>query len=46
MTSIDRRSLLARGALGGAALTLTGGAALASIGADVELLEHGEGAGV
>jgi hypothetical protein len=42
MTSIDRRSLLTRGALGGAALTLTSGAAFASTGEDAELLEHGE----
>jgi hypothetical protein len=34
--------LLTRGAIGGAALTLTSAAALASIGEDAELLEHGE----
>jgi len=38
MTSIDRRSLLRRGAIGGAALALTSGAALASVGEDAELL--------
>ena len=37
MTNIDRRALLTRGAIGGAALTLTSGAALASVGEDAEL---------
>jgi hypothetical protein len=43
MTNIDRRSLLTRGAIGGAALTLTGGAALASIGDDAEVIRLGNG---
>jgi hypothetical protein len=42
MTSIDRRMLLTRGAIGAAALTLTSAAALASVGEDAGLLEHGE----
>jgi hypothetical protein len=42
MTSIDRRSLLMRGAIGGAALTLTSGVAFASVGEDAKLVEHGE----
>ena len=42
MTSIDRRVLLTHGAIGGAALTLTSAAALASVGEDAGLLEHGE----
>jgi hypothetical protein len=38
MTSIDRRMLLTRGAIGGAVLTLTSGAAFALTGEDAELL--------
>jgi hypothetical protein len=43
MTSIDRRMLLTRGAIGSAALTLTGGAALASVGEDAEVIRLGNG---
>ena len=41
MTSIDRRMLLTRGAIGGAALTLTSGAALASVSEDAEVIRRG-----
>ena len=43
MTSIDRRRLLTRGAIGGAALTLTSAAALASVGEDAEVIRLGNG---
>ena len=44
MTSIDRRMLLTRGAIGGAALTLTSGAALASVSEDAEVIRRGNSA--
>jgi hypothetical protein len=41
MTSIDRRALLTRGAIGAAALTLTSAAALASVSEDTEVIRLG-----